>query len=62
MSAPDTGRGTGPAGGPAGGPDDFDALDALAAEHVLGTLVGGERLLFARLLVRDELGGALVVD
>ena len=57
MSAPDTGRGT----GPAGGPDDFDALDALAAEHVLGTLVGGERLLFARLLARDEAVRALVV-
>ena len=36
-------------------------LDALAAEHVLGTLEGGEALLFARLLERDEIARTLVV-
>ena len=36
-------------------------LDALAAEHVLGTLAGGEALLFARLLERDEIARTLVV-
>ncbi len=42
-------------------PTDVELLDALAAEYVLGTLDGGERLLLQRLLASDQAVRALVV-
>ena len=64
-------RGTGPGRDGSGNGADGDGrgrdvgelalLDALAAEQVLGTLAGGEALLFARLLERDEIARTLVV-